>query len=55
MPTIRWVAAMRAAVAHARARVTFPSQRADADYSLLRDGAQIFLARRGERCSTRRA
>jgi UDP-N-acetylmuramoylalanine--D-glutamate ligase len=41
-----WVACMRRDAART---VTFSTMRADADYTLLRAGAQIALARRGER------
>ena len=40
-----WVAGMRREAKHT---VTFSVQRADADFSLLRAGAQVLLARRGE-------
>ena len=40
-----WVAGMRR---QAKRTVTFSVQRADADFSLLRAGAQVLLARRGE-------
>jgi UDP-N-acetylmuramoylalanine--D-glutamate ligase len=43
------VAAMRAAAGRRAARVvTFSVERADADYSLQRDGTKVLLARRGE-------
>jgi UDP-N-acetylmuramoylalanine--D-glutamate ligase len=41
----RWVAGMRR---EAKRTVTFSVKRADADFSLLRAGAQVMLARRGE-------
>src|ERR1700728_1799466 len=46
-----WVLAMRdqAYDGGAARTVTFSTQRADADFSLVRSGTQIFLARRGER------
>jgi UDP-N-acetylmuramoylalanine--D-glutamate ligase len=44
-----WVLAMRDQQASAARTVTFSIVHTDADFSLLRSGAQIFLARRGER------
>jgi UDP-N-acetylmuramoylalanine--D-glutamate ligase len=45
-----WVLAMRDQVSGGTARtVTFSTQRSDTDFSLVRQGSQIFLARRGER------
>jgi UDP-N-acetylmuramoylalanine--D-glutamate ligase len=45
-----WVVAMRDSAYRNNARtVTFSIQKASADFYLLRDGAQVFLSRRGER------
>jgi UDP-N-acetylmuramoylalanine--D-glutamate ligase len=45
-----WVLAMRDQVSGSTARtVTFSTERSDTDFSLVRHGSQIFLARRGER------
>jgi UDP-N-acetylmuramoylalanine--D-glutamate ligase len=45
-----WVAAMRSQRPSSEAaRLTFSIERADADFSLIRSGGQIFLARRGEK------
>jgi UDP-N-acetylmuramoylalanine--D-glutamate ligase len=45
-----WVLAMRDQASGSAARtVTFSTERSDTDFSLVRHGSQIFLARRGER------